>query len=1268
MKKKPLLWMTLAALLPFTAGRQSAAYAMQTEAEPADQLVLTEKDLSSEKKQNTVMIYMVGSNLESRYGNATMDLCEIQWAEIDPTISNVLVYTGGSRRWHSDIPNDRNSVIDMAKDEGQWIVAQTEGRVDMGQKETLTDFVDFCYENYPAEHYSLIFWDHGGGPLLGYGSDELFGGSSLTLSEMDQAMKESSFAIEERLDFVGFDACLMGSLETMNVWSKYADYYVASEETEPGFGWDYTAFSVLNLTSDPREITQSIVDCYEAYGGYYQDSPYKPDMTLSVTDLSKVKKVKDALGTLSSTMKRNTAGASYTKLQRIRSDSKAFGLTNGADTDDDDCYDLVDLKDFAERIEEEYPAKAAKLLSALEEFVVTSYSNVEGAGGVSFYYPYRNKLLYNAYGAFYQEFSFQSQYQSFLKTLTTKWLNAKAKDWTIEAAEKVGNEYQIQLTQEQASNTVAAYYSVLGVGEAYHYWPILRRVRITPDENGVLHIPADPKVISMKADDGEVYSWPAVQMENTEDSAVYFTEQTKLFTDSDDLWQMPLTVYDEEWNTCQISLAQDKKKSTLQIKNITAQEGGIANSGKNTINTTHYETLYYIRKMYHPTRNENGTMLSFSEWVESGDTYIEYNCLGEDFSFVMEKTSKLEQKAVIQVELRDASGAYYGSELFPVSGSGEVKKLEVSTEEGVMNFHIFNNAAVLDKYEGKDETLEIPEKVSGYRVETIGSHAFVSADVTEIIIPKTVKRIGKNAFALCSKLEKIDLPVGLGFIGEAAFKSCKSLTEIRLGGRLNGICKAAVLRDGVLFSRDEKTLLAYPASRTVDGELVTEYTVPEGVEEIGYGAFTSAKLEKIVLPESLLRIGTAAFTNCVKLEMPVLPAKLETLEAHAFGADDGSLFFGDESKKQEVIRIGPAVSYIGEGAFDLFASRRFEVDEENTSFAAVNGWLCNKAGDTIVAFALDGTLHMEIPDTIRILEADQFKFELAIKLDYDNWNQAVDIEIPAGVQMISGEWRRLLGKTILHVEEDSEAHRYALANELEFNFCFDESDEAYRTAVIVTKEDTTTEKDGFLFDEDGRILLEAPSDIVNAVIPEGTEEIAEKAFYHCEKMETIEIPEGVRIIGDNAFGYCRSLREVALPMSLEEIGYNVFAGNENLSISGGVLKLGKEFRTMSYTSFNNIQFEAFEVEAGNIKYGATEGFLTDPSGSVLYKAPTTVPEVVEIPETILVIKNGAFDFGYFKEGMYPVKEVILPKGLSFIGKHAFSYGAKPARTYRINES
>ena len=136
------------------------------------------------------------------------------------------------------------------------------GSVPMTDPDTLSGYIRWCAENYPASRYELILWDHGGGSVSGYGYDEKFASSgSMDLAGLDKALQDAGV----KFDFIGFDACLMATAETALTMAQYADYLIASEETEPGVGWYYTDW-LTAFGKDPSmptiQVGQKIVDTF----------------------------------------------------------------------------------------------------------------------------------------------------------------------------------------------------------------------------------------------------------------------------------------------------------------------------------------------------------------------------------------------------------------------------------------------------------------------------------------------------------------------------------------------------------------------------------------------------------------------------------------------------------------------------------------------------------------------------------------------------------------------------------------------------------------------------------------------------------------------------------------------------------------------------------------------------------------------------------------------------------------------------------------------
>ncbi|MBQ1691689.1 MAG: hypothetical protein II017_02670, partial [Erysipelotrichaceae bacterium] len=185
--------------------------------------------LGNQKDSVTIMVYMCGSDLESQAAMGVYDLQEMSKAKIADNV-NVIVYTGGCTKWHTDIISNKVNQIYQVVGNGQiGCLVDNAGTGSMVDPNTLVSFIEFCEENFEANRYELIMWDHGGGSVSGYGYDEKYPKrGSMSLAQIDQALTEA----DVKFDFIGFDACLMATTETALMLSEHADYMIGSEESE----------------------------------------------------------------------------------------------------------------------------------------------------------------------------------------------------------------------------------------------------------------------------------------------------------------------------------------------------------------------------------------------------------------------------------------------------------------------------------------------------------------------------------------------------------------------------------------------------------------------------------------------------------------------------------------------------------------------------------------------------------------------------------------------------------------------------------------------------------------------------------------------------------------------------------------------------------------------------------------------------------------------------------------------------------------------------
>lgn len=276
----------------------------------------------------TLLIYMCGSSLESKNGAASDDISELLSAEIPHNV-NVVLETGGSQSWKKHgISADKLQRYKISDNKPE-LLAEIK-LSSMGDTSTLREFIDWGTEKFPAKRTALILWDHGGGFLKGICKDEIFDNDWLTVDEFDEALKTCSFPY--RFDFIGFDACFMANYETALVVSKYTDYMVASEETEPTGGWDYKSIA-NSLGSGDEE---------NAILGSFSEEHSKEKFTLSAINLTRLDKIKSVFKSCfdkGKTKFEKAINSSYSIGEYY--DMGVFARRLGIDFDFSDCIRVV---------------------------------------------------------------------------------------------------------------------------------------------------------------------------------------------------------------------------------------------------------------------------------------------------------------------------------------------------------------------------------------------------------------------------------------------------------------------------------------------------------------------------------------------------------------------------------------------------------------------------------------------------------------------------------------------------------------------------------------------------------------------------------------------------------------------------------------------------------------------------------------------------------------------------------------------------------------
>jgi hypothetical protein len=149
---------------------------------------------------------------------------------------------------------------------------------------------------------------------------------------------------------------------------------------------------------------------------------------------------------------------------------------------------------------------------------------------------------------------------------------------------------------------------------------------------------------------------------------------------------------------------------------------------------------------------------------------------------------------------------------------------------------------------------------------------FYDIPLTSVTIPNSVTSIGHAAFAL-TQLTSVTIPASVTSIGTLVFKSCSKLTVITVDA-LNPNFSSV---DGVLFSKDKKTLVVYPGGKS------SSYTIPNSVTFIGDAAFAFTPLTSVTIPNSVTSIGNDAFGS-TQLTSITLPDSVTSIGYEAFGS------------------------------------------------------------------------------------------------------------------------------------------------------------------------------------------------------------------------------------------------------------------------------------------------------------------------------------------------------------------------------------------------
>jgi len=324
----------------------------------------------------TIMVFMAADNdLESF---AMLDLKEMEAASLPADVSVVVGIdrTPGYDTSNGNWTDTRVGVISHDPNNGPVSSPLfSVGEVNTGDPATLAVFIDWAVQERPAENYALVVWNHGDG-INGVAFDASSGNDSLSFREIRDAIAAS---LPGSLDFVGFDACSMAFIEQAAALDGMAGYMVASQELEPGEGWDYSAW--LNTAFQGGSAIDASALANAAVGAFQNTYADQRDVTLSALALAQLPSITEALGQFIDASK-NANQQDWAAIRKAYFQASYFSSS-----------DSIDLKDFADLLQLQpnlsptIDIAAAALSTSFDTSLITITNNMDHTHGLSIYWP-----------------------------------------------------------------------------------------------------------------------------------------------------------------------------------------------------------------------------------------------------------------------------------------------------------------------------------------------------------------------------------------------------------------------------------------------------------------------------------------------------------------------------------------------------------------------------------------------------------------------------------------------------------------------------------------------------------------------------------------------------------------------------------------------------------------------------------------------------------------------------------------------------------------
>ena len=320
------------------------------------------------------------------WGSDILDV--FRQAEIPDNVTYV-VQPGGASAWR-DVQVNPNRTRRFVKQGKELVEVYDAPVTNMGESETLTDFLKFCKENYPADHTMVILTDHGGA-MTGFGWEGIYGKDNLTLAELTESF-ENAYGLDEEnppIDVLYFNACLMSNSDVVNAMRGVAKYMISGEEVGLAVS-SYYGMLCDKLCENPNmnamQLGKTLIDCYAkeiTSNGAMIGAPQQTGMCL--LDMGTAPKVYDAYANLAKHILSDVAD--NPQLLAILSQNVSSSISFAVDSYK--RYNCTDLWLWINGLSEVYPEETKEIQDLIDETVLYKRPDgyIQDAHGISVYFP-----------------------------------------------------------------------------------------------------------------------------------------------------------------------------------------------------------------------------------------------------------------------------------------------------------------------------------------------------------------------------------------------------------------------------------------------------------------------------------------------------------------------------------------------------------------------------------------------------------------------------------------------------------------------------------------------------------------------------------------------------------------------------------------------------------------------------------------------------------------------------------------------------------------